>query len=223
MRYALHRWSLPGVGERSRAISGKPLVSLGECTKKSVLPGRLPVVSAAAVVLGTRFLYFPDKTFLRIAFLRSKAASEGAGWRSTQSDAPRSPRNPRLTISAYADIVAAMKLKEMEKFMQALADETRIRILHLLGGGELCVCDLMRVLREPQSKVSRHLSYLRKAKVVQARKKEMWMYYRLAKAESRTLAAILEAVKGGKTDFDELEADLNEFRKNKSCLVACCK
>ena len=52
---------------------------------------------------------------------------------------------------------------------RALSDPTRIRILHLLKGGELCVCDLMEILRVPQAKTSRHLAYLRKAGLVTAR------------------------------------------------------
>lgn len=116
-----------------------------------------------------------------------------------------------------------MNLKESESFFNALADRTRYRILSLLGEGELCVCDLMRVLKEPQSKISRHLSYLRQAKLVQARKEGLWMYYRLSKFSVRTFRGVLETLQKGRTDFEELNRDLKEFRKNKGCLVACCK
>jgi len=59
-----------------------------------------------------------------------------------------------------------MNLKTSQIIFTALADPTRLRIIHLLGEGELCVCDLMKVLKEPQSKVSRHISYLRRAGLV---------------------------------------------------------
>ena len=49
---------------------------------------------------------------------------------------------------------------------RAFSDRTRLRILHLLRGGELCVCDLVEVLGVPQPKASRHLAYLRKAGLV---------------------------------------------------------
>ena len=49
---------------------------------------------------------------------------------------------------------------------RAFSDRTRLRLLHLLRGGEGCVCDLVRVLGVPQPKVSRHLAYLRKAGLV---------------------------------------------------------
>jgi ArsR family transcriptional regulator len=116
-----------------------------------------------------------------------------------------------------------MKLKDSQVVFNALADETRIRILNLLYEGELCVCDIMRVLGEPQSKVSRHLAYLRRAGLVQARKEGLWMYYQLSKPSIKTFGAILDALGHGKSDFEELKRDLKELHENRSCLVACCK
>ena len=116
-----------------------------------------------------------------------------------------------------------MKLKDSLILFSALADETRLRILNLLAEGELCVCDLMSVLKEPQSKVSRHLGYLRRAGFVEAEKEGLWMYYRLSKPGTKTLQAIFQTLITGRADFDELKHDLFVFRKNKSYLVACCK
>ena len=115
-----------------------------------------------------------------------------------------------------------MKLKDSKKWLEALADETRLRILNLLGEGELCVCDLMRVLKEPQSKVSRHLAYLRRAKLVEARQSGMWMYYRLAKPGTAMFRNVLTALKHGRGEFEELKKDIQVFKKNRNCLVACC-
>ena len=64
--------------------------------------------------------------------------------------------------------------------LKALADETRLRVLNLLVRGELCVCDIMRVLDIPQSNVSRHLARLRVAGFVTARREGVWMHYTLA-------------------------------------------
>lgn len=116
-----------------------------------------------------------------------------------------------------------MKLKESTIVFNALADETRLRILSLLSEGELCVCDLMRVLKVPQSKISRHLAYLRRSKLVEGRKEGLWMHYRLSKPSSKTLKALLSAVNLNRSDFEELNEDIREFNKEKSCLVACCK
>ncbi len=116
-----------------------------------------------------------------------------------------------------------MKLKELEMILNALADKTRVRILNLLCAGELCVCDVMQVLGEPQSKVSRHLAYLRKTKLVEARKEGLWMYYRLSQLSLKLFRAILKAFEDCQCDLEELEKDLSIFRKNKKSLVTCCK
>lgn len=71
-------------------------------------------------------------------------------------------------------------MKDEAQIFKALADETRLRILALLSRGELCVCDLMAVLKLPQSTVSRHLAYLRNAGWLHDRREGVWMYYRLA-------------------------------------------
>ena len=116
-----------------------------------------------------------------------------------------------------------MKIKEAQKVLTAMADETRLRIIHLLSAGELCVCDLMSVLKEPQSKVSRHLAFLRKNQVVKARREGLWMYYQLSHPSSKMLKTMLKAVKFGPKDFKQLKKDLITFRASKNGLVACCK
>ena len=54
----------------------------------------------------------------------------------------------------------------VDVMFRAFSDRTRLRILHMLRGGELCVCDIVAVLGVPQPKASRHLAYLRKAGLV---------------------------------------------------------
>ena len=70
-------------------------------------------------------------------------------------------------------------MKKTAQIFKSFADETRLRILLLLGDGELCVCDLMAILSLPQSTISRHLAYLRHAGFVDDRRQGVWMYYRL--------------------------------------------
>jgi len=116
-----------------------------------------------------------------------------------------------------------MKLTNLQIALAAIADPTRLRIMNLLQEGELCVCDVMSVLKEPQSKVSRHLGYLRKSGLVEARKQGLWMYYRLAKPSGKTIQGVFEALKLAQNDCEELKEDLRQFNRSKSCLVACCK
>jgi len=59
----------------------------------------------------------------------------------------------------------------------ALSDETRLRIWLLLANSELCVCQIQVALALSQTKISRHLSVLRNARLVTARREGLWMYY----------------------------------------------
>jgi ArsR family transcriptional regulator, arsenate/arsenite/antimonite-responsive transcriptional repressor len=73
-----------------------------------------------------------------------------------------------------------VSLDAIEETYKALADRTRLRILALLVDGEVCVCDIHDTLRLPQPTASRHLAYLRRAGLVEARREGTWMHYRLA-------------------------------------------
>jgi ArsR family transcriptional regulator len=68
-------------------------------------------------------------------------------------------------------------MERLAQFFKALSDETRLRIMMLLTQGELCVCDLMFVLDEPQSKVSRHLAYLKHSGLTNSKRAGVWMHY----------------------------------------------
>jgi ArsR family transcriptional regulator, arsenate/arsenite/antimonite-responsive transcriptional repressor len=63
---------------------------------------------------------------------------------------------------------------------QALSDESRVRILFALRGGERCVCQIVELLDLAPSTVSRHLTVLKHAALVEARKEGRWLFYRLA-------------------------------------------
>lgn len=82
---------------------------------------------------------------------------------------------------------------------QALADETRLRILGLLADSpdgpesERCVCHIHAGLGLPQPAVSRHLAYLRKSGLVTARRHGIWMHYRLVRPADPVLAAVVDA------------------------------
>jgi ArsR family transcriptional regulator len=114
-----------------------------------------------------------------------------------------------------------MKLKQTGIFFTALADGTRLRILSLLAEGELCVCDIMQVLGEPQSKVSRHLAFLRRSKLVTARRQGIWMHYGISGSGPRVHAAVLRALRENRASLPELARDLATYRRQKGRLSAC--
>jgi len=68
---------------------------------------------------------------------------------------------------------------DLPRFFQALADPTRLRLLNLMRDDEICVCYFVDVLAQQQSKISRHLAYLRSAGLVAARREGRWMHYRI--------------------------------------------
>jgi ArsR family transcriptional regulator, arsenate/arsenite/antimonite-responsive transcriptional repressor len=76
---------------------------------------------------------------------------------------------------------------EIMAVTKAIADETRVRMLAALEGRELCVCQLIELVELAPSTVSKHLSILRGARLIESRKDGRWMYYRLAKKDSPKL------------------------------------
>jgi ArsR family transcriptional regulator, arsenate/arsenite/antimonite-responsive transcriptional repressor len=99
----------------------------------------------------------------------------------------------------------------------ALADPTRLRILNLMDGREVCVCYFVEILKQGQPKISRHLAYLRKAGIVEARRDGKWMHYRIERPDDPGATAILDAtLKSLETDRN-MKADLLRLGK------ACCE
>ncbi len=87
-------------------------------------------------------------------------------------------------------------LEDLTRVYAALADPTRLRILALLRlerDGEICVCHIHESLEVPQPTTSRHLAYLRKAGLVDARRQGVWMHYRLAPQQNPVIAAVMSA------------------------------
>lgn len=113
-----------------------------------------------------------------------------------------------VTISTCGCIMATQTATpDLETIFRALSDTTRLRILNLLQGGELCVCELVDVLDVPQPTASRHLAYLRKADLVTARKEGAWQYYRLTPAKTKFRKKLLECVKAAAGESPQLAAD----------------
>jgi len=75
--------------------------------------------------------------------------------------------------------------------LKALSDPTRLRIVRLLCHGELCVCDLMEALLLPQSKISRHMSFLKNSGWVVGKRCGKWIHYCLAEPDEPLQAKVL--------------------------------
>ena len=85
----------------------------------------------------------------------------------------------------------------LDLLFRALADPTRLRLLNLIADREICVCYFVEILDMSQPKISRHLAYLRRAGIVEARRQGRWMHYRLHLPSDAAASSILkETLKG---------------------------
>jgi ArsR family transcriptional regulator len=107
-------------------------------------------------------------------------------------------------------------MRNYSSFFAALADENRLRLLHLIRGGEICVCYLQGVLQTNQPKISRHLAYLKKAGLVEARREGKWMHYRLKVVEG-ALEAILSEILARSQKDPQIKKDAGRLKQ-----VCCC-
>lgn len=105
-------------------------------------------------------------------------------------------------------------MRDILDVLKALADETRLRILFALRGGELCVCQLIALLDLAPSTVSKHLSILRSARLIESRKDGRWIYYRLAKDfRARAAGRILPLLFQDLERADRIAGDRNRLKK----------
>jgi len=109
------------------------------------------------------------------------------------------------------------KEADLHQLFAALADPTRLRLLNLMNGREVCVCYFVDVLQQSQPKISRHLAYLRRAGIVSARRDGKWMHYRIERPAGDAAAAILSATLHSFALDPRMQADLALLGK------ACCQ
>ena len=118
-------------------------------------------------------------------------------------------------------MIATSEKGAVARLFRAFSDMTRIRILHLLRDGELCVCDIMSLLRLRQAKTSRHLAYLRTAGLVHSREEGLWTFYALAPARDAVHAKLLDCLTACARSLPEIEADQRRAREHRES-GGCC-
>ena len=89
----------------------------------------------------------------------------------------------------------APTIEDLDAVFKGFADPTRIRILNVLAAGELCVCDVVELLRVPQPAVSRHLAYLRRMGLVEATREWKYAHYRLAEPAHTVHRSLIQCVR----------------------------
>ena len=85
-------------------------------------------------------------------------------------------------------------MRDLMAVLKALADESRVRILLALRGGELCVCQIVEFLDLAPSTVSKHIAILKQARLIDGRKEGRWIFYRLADADAPAAAGEISAL-----------------------------
>jgi len=104
-------------------------------------------------------------------------------------------------------------IDRLETVFKALADKTRLRILALLGDQEVCVCHIHDTLGVPQPTASRHLAYLRRTGLVDARREGVWMHYRISTALDPVVRAVVDAAVHALTHVPTATRDRKQFTK----------
>jgi ArsR family transcriptional regulator, arsenate/arsenite/antimonite-responsive transcriptional repressor len=111
-------------------------------------------------------------------------------------------------------------MDQVVQIYKALSEEMRLRIMMLLTHGELCVCDLMAIFNEPQSKISRHLAYLKNSGLITGKRVGVWMHYsvretldEIARAQLEFMGQHLSSLGWSREDMKKME----EVKAQKLC------
>jgi len=104
-------------------------------------------------------------------------------------------------------------IDDLETVFKALADKTRLRILALLGNNEVCVCHMHDSLGVPQPTVSRHLAYLRRSGLVEARRDGVWMHYQVSRALTPLVRGIVGAAIDALRQVPAANQDRRQFQR----------
>jgi DNA-binding transcriptional ArsR family regulator len=121
-------------------------------------------------------------------------------------------------------------MREFMNITKALADESRVRTLLALRGGELCVCQITELFGSAPSTVSKHLSILFQAGLVESRKDGRWIFYQLpGKKAPAMVREALDWIEKSHANDPHVLADHKQLKKilkqdpAKLCKRQCCR
>jgi len=113
-------------------------------------------------------------------------------------------------------VTRSPKAYDLALLFAALSDRTRLRLLNLMDGREVCVCYFVEILGQSQPKISRHLAYLRRAGVVAARREGKWMHYKIVPPRDSGAAGILRETLNALRAERDMQVDRSRLDR------ACC-
>jgi ArsR family transcriptional regulator len=120
-----------------------------------------------------------------------------------------------MAVSGYTHITMSsskLDVRPVSRLFKALGDEARLRMIALLSHGELCVCHIQDALDLPQPTVSRQLSILRAAGLVEHRREGTWVYYRLLAQEDPDRERLFRGLVQGFVKRGVLRRDVQRLR-----------
>ena len=145
------------------------------------------------------------------------AASASAFYTGTRS-ADRLTVDDHSFLSYISIIVEITKcerhpVRELLAITKALADENRMRSIGLLRHQELCLCQIVEVLGLASSSVSRHMSILHQARLIESRKEGRWAYFRLANDDApQPVHEVLKIILASLSSDKQAKADLKSLK-----------
>ena len=110
----------------------------------------------------------------------------------------------------------AVKAFDLELFFAALSDRTRLRLLNLMRDGEVCVCFFAEAIGTNNPKISRHLAYLKRAGLVEARREGKWMHYKITEPGDKRAVELFRATMKMLASDPQMQAD------NLKMMQVCC-
>jgi len=117
----------------------------------------------------------------------------------------------------YGRPMKTAAFNQVDRMFRAFSDPTRLRILNLLLGGELCVCDIVNALEMPQPTISRHLAYLKESGLAQTRREGFWMHYKLTTPQTTLHAKLIECLGCCYQDMPQLAEDSKALKRSRCC------
>lgn len=121
-------------------------------------------------------------------------------------------------------------MRDLMKITKALADENRIRVLMALRRGELCACQITELFGLAPSTMSKHMSILYQAGLVDSRKDGRWIYFRLPDGKApATVKKAIDWVSEAAADQPRVQEDADLLKKilrmdpSEICKRQCCK
>ncbi len=113
-------------------------------------------------------------------------------------------------------------MDELTRLAKAVSDPSRLRVLMLLRGGELCACRIIEILGLAPSTVSAHMAVLERSGLVRFRKEGTWRHYRIAADDCSPLARkMLDLVQGELRNDPASVSDGRRLRSIKASMKAC--